>query len=109
LRPDEQERRDAQSAAARGEQPQPDEGQQQVNVPIVEQHTHLQLLFVSSVQLPDGGRAVQFLGANGVMHIFPLDGQTAQALGQQLVAPSVQIAGADEMPGRNGHKPEGRA
>jgi hypothetical protein len=106
LRPDEQERRDAQSAAARGEQPQPDEGQQ-VNLPIVEQHTHLQLLFVSSVQLPDGGRAVQFLGANGVMHIFPLDGETARALGQQLVAPSVQIAGADEMPGRNGHKPEG--
>jgi hypothetical protein len=101
MRSDEQARRDAESAAARGEQPPP----QEVNVPVLEQRTYMQLLFVKTAPLPDGGNAVQFLDAGGVLHVFPLNGEIAQALGQQLVAPSVQIAGADELPGNNGHDP----
>jgi hypothetical protein len=95
VRPEERARRDRQAAEARGEQQ---------TVQVVEQRSYATFIPLPVQAHPDGTKVVQFLTPNGTVHLWPLGEEKARELGQQLIAPSVQIAGADEMPplGNNG-------
>jgi hypothetical protein len=103
VRPEERHRREAQAAAAKGEgQPA-----QPTSVNILQQRTYTAFLLGPVESLPDGSKVATFLTPDGVAHLWPLNEQAAQQLGQQLLAPSVQVAGVDEMPRTNGHDPRG--
>lgn len=46
----------------------------------------------------DGSKVISFITPGGEMHLFPLAKEPAQQLGQELLSPSVEIAGAGDMP-----------
>jgi hypothetical protein len=94
MRPDEQARREQQSAAARGEEPPA----QQAQVQVFEQRTYTAFLLAPVAVQPDGSKVLQFLTPDGKAHLWPIGEEQARGLGQQLLAPSVHVAGAGEMP-----------
>lgn len=71
---------------------------QPVQIPILKQILHPQF-FLGGVQpTEDGGKAVSFLIPNGESLIFPLSPDAAKALGNALLAPSVEIARPGDVP-----------
>jgi hypothetical protein len=53
----------------------------------------------------DGSRLVQLFASDGRLHQFPLGKDTAEALGRDLLAPSVEVAQPGQVPPTNGKGP----
>lgn len=70
----------------------------QVQLPVV-RDIHFPSGFAWAVlRAEDGGRLLQFVTPNGDRLNFALDPEVAKQLGNQLTAPSIQVAGANELP-----------
>jgi hypothetical protein len=71
-----------------------------MQVPVLRQITHTQFLVGEVLPSPDGGRVVNFVLPNGDALVFPLAAHAAKHLGEQLLAPSIEVAGPSDIPPR---------
>lgn len=104
MRDDERARRDQQAAAARGDAAQSPTPDRPVPVTVFQQRTYTEFLIGKVPAAPDGSKLLTFVTPDGVAHQWPLGDRQARDLGQQLLAPSVQVAAPSDVP-RNGHGP----
>lgn len=67
--------------------------QQQLELPVHEQRMIQTFMVQDVLPLPEGGKQMSiFLPSTGVMLSFPMNKEAAEKLGQQMLAPSVEIA-----------------
>jgi hypothetical protein len=67
-------------------------------VPVLEQRIYRGFVVPPVQTSPDGTKLVQFLTADGKLHAFACSEDAARELGQQLLAPSVQVASPGDIP-----------
>jgi hypothetical protein len=70
----------------------------ELQVPVVQQRVYGEFLPLPPQQIPDGRTVLQFVTPDGCLHTWPFGPDQARELGRSLLAPSVAVAGAGDMP-----------
>lgn len=63
----------------------------QVSVPVASQTIHQNFMFAGIDDMPDGGRQITFLTANGELHSWPMGEEMSKQVGRKLLAPRVSV------------------
>jgi hypothetical protein len=83
-----------------------DDAPQPVDIRVLRQIVHTQFVVPDVVSQPDGSRVITVVLPSGDALVFPLNADSSARIGQQLLAPSVQVASPADLPAdQNGGRP----